>query len=167
MKRALSFLLGLTVLACVLVVWDTHARVQSSYAIFYGQCDSNPAPSSSPYYNTYYSHYVLLLGTPTCDDYEGTDATPSSSPGNGFVGIPMPSPGTLSNLQLYTYSGGPISATVYVNNTATALTCTTPGTGPPDTCGDATDTVLVNTGDTVALWEHGLGTSISASFEKQ
>lgn len=164
MKKALYFVVGLAVLACVFSVLGTHARVQSSYSTYFGQCFQNPAPSNSPWYSASYSHYVVLVGSPGCWDYEGTIVSPTST---DVAGIPMPSPGTLSNLQLYTYSDGPISATVYVNGSATALTCTTPGTGPPDVCSDTSDTVSVNTGDIVILWEHGLATSITGSFEKQ
>jgi len=169
MKKFLAALFCAVAFALVLNIFATHARVQSSYAIFSGQCFQNPAPNSSPWYSASYSGYVVVIGTPGCWDYEGTIVSPSSS---SAVGFPMPSPGTLSNLTVYvggaSSGSGYGATTVYVNGSASALTCSvSTGTGNPVTCSDTTDTVSVATGDLVIVWYHGTGSSITASFEKQ
>ena len=66
-------------------------------------------------------------------------------------GLPMPSMGTLKNLQVLGLKQGDV-VSVYVNGTATQITCTLPtGGGPGGTCSDATHSAPVKAGDLVAV----------------
>jgi hypothetical protein len=106
MRRLLVLLvfLGLSV--------GVQARVKSSYVMFFGNCNSITGITSG--------QPAFLFAAPGCV------AGSSSGYPNGVL---MPSPGTLSNLWISGYAG---VYTVYVNNSASALTCTI-GTGSYDT----------------------------------
>jgi hypothetical protein len=94
--------------------------------------------------------------------------------GTTTVGVPMPTAGTLSNLQISIKDGPATIAdvwtfTVCVNeDCAQALSCTITGTGfaPPTLCSDNIDTVNYAAGDrlTVQAVPSGSVTSTSGSF---
>jgi len=66
-------------------------------------------------------------------------------------GLPMPSMGTLQKLEVLGLKQGDV-VSVYVNGTATQITCTLPtGGGPGGTCSDATHSAPVKAGDLVAV----------------
>ena len=62
----------------------------------------------------------------------------------------LPTAGTLSNLNIHlVHSTGSVTATVYVNGTATTMTCTV--AAPANVCSDASDTKVVSAGDTISV----------------
>jgi hypothetical protein len=83
----------------------------------------------------------------------------------------MPSAGTLQNLTAATNSslGIQVTLTVYVNGSATSMTCNFTSNG----CIDHSDTWLVNAGDTVSVVASNGGSvpagtlSIHVALEKQ
>jgi hypothetical protein len=89
---------------------------------------------------------------PTCfNGFSPTDTT-----GN-VIGIVVPSPGTLRNLNLVTYistmtaPSASLQAQVWVNSVGTSLTCTaTFSTAGLHSCSDTVDAVGVNAGDVVS-----------------
>jgi hypothetical protein len=110
-----------------------HAQGSSTPAILSGTCDTSNLPTA----------YMIGLG--------GADGCVSLT-GSGNTGLPIPSAGTLQNLRVLTASEGAV-VTVYINGTASALTCAVPGNGfaPGSNCSDTTHTVSVAAGDLVAV----------------
>jgi hypothetical protein len=82
-----------------------------------------------------------------------------------FYGVPLESGGVLKNLRVTGQFAG--TATVYVNDVPTALSCTVT-TFPPDQnavgCSDTTDRIQVNVGDFLDV---GLTPSVSGMFNIQ
>jgi hypothetical protein len=81
--------------------------------------------------------------------------SPSDTTGN-VIGVVIPSPGTLANLNLVFYittnAAASIQAQVWVNSVSTNLTCTANfSTSGLQLCSDALDTVSVNAGDVVSV----------------
>jgi hypothetical protein len=110
-----------------------HAQGNSTPAILSGTCDTSNLPTA----------YMIGLGAADgCISLTGSSNT----------GLPMPSAGTLQNLRVLTASEGAV-VTVYINGSASALTCTIPGNGftPGSKCSDTTHTVSVSAGDLVAV----------------
>ena len=78
-------------------------------------------------------------------------------------GLPFPSAGSLQNLTVSVVTGSAVTSssfslvfTVYVNGTASGLTCTTSvsyanNISSPVKCSDNSDTVSINAGDVVSL----------------
>ena len=128
---------------------------------------------------------MLVFGGTGASLLDTTDPT-YMGPGNSFlvtvvqtdgtttVGVPMPTAGTLSNLQI-SIKDGPATITdvwtftVCVNEDCLqSLSCTITGTGgpPPMLCSDNVDTVNYAAGDrlTVQAVPSGLVTATSGSF---
>lgn len=97
--------------------------------------------------------FVPLYGignpSPTCNFYWGSGTAFPSGPGNG---LPAIGSGTLSTLVAYGLGTNVLASsgtvTVFVNGSATALTC---NIGQGDHCEDTADSVSVSDGDTVAI----------------
>lgn len=99
------------------------------------------------------------------------------------TGLPMPSPGILKTLTvaLNPTLGGiqamdsyQIEIRVFVNLMATSLTCTIAGAAPAVPCSDNTDTLVVKSGDRIAVQMKKVssgritaGLSIHVALEKQ
>ncbi len=93
---------------------------------------------------------------------------------SGPEGVPMPSAGVLKNLRLLAEGGTATNSgimTVFVNGTASALTCTPTPAGPVQTtCSDTTHQVTVAAGDQIAIQlvvQTGQFGSIRATLEKE
>ena len=66
------------------------------------------------------------------------------------VAASLPAAGSLSNLNIHlVHSSGSVTATVYVNGTATTMTCSVPSA--QSVCSDVTDIKAVAPGDTVSV----------------
>jgi len=138
------------------------ARVKSSYAILTGSCNQFSIPSYQVP-----GEFFFLNG--------GVSCTPLQSPGSIVqkdFSVPIPSPGTLSNLVVQYGSGGGYTVVVWVNAVATSLGCTV--SGVTGVCSDTTHDVDVSAGDVMVFVVTPNVTSgsvatgyVSASLEKQ
>ena len=162
------FLAGFLVLGCIAgLALDRgqsgeEAATSPTPTILVGGCSDAPNSINTPY-------VVFGLGNPEYGSPTGGDYG-CNVVGPPLHGVPMPSAGTLQNLRV---TGGAIkgatpgsSATVYVNGTATALTCTVSTSG---TCADAIHKVTVKAGNEVAAtYSSGDGSmDMIMSFEKR
>jgi hypothetical protein len=68
----------------------------------------------------------------------------------GLVNVTIPAAATLKQFYVrLVHTAGSVTATAYVNNVATSLTCTV--AAAVATCSDTTDSVVVAAGDLVAI----------------
>jgi hypothetical protein len=77
-----------------------------------------------------------------------TSDTCNSSTGSDMTGLPMPSTGMLKNLQVLSLSHGAV-VKVFVNGTATTITCTVPSNA--NVCSDLSNTTGIVAGDLVSV----------------
>lgn len=144
----------------------TSSNSSSKPAILTGFCGTISTPSAT--------NWLFGLGNIT------NPADCSSSGNTNPFGIPMPSPGTLSNLRVVAELQGAVGdsvtgvVTVYVNRVPTALTCTATAVvaagGPPARCSDDGHAVVVGSADEVAAaitMQSGNFAFVRAALEKQ